>query len=89
VSAFSEEVVPILSAGHYNISSRKALNKLKAKHGVVLVGFSSPACHRCITAENEYVKLSGRLLERFKVRHTPSTPVLKSATIDPASDDCP
>ena len=46
-------VVPILGAGHYNLTA-KNFSKAVSKKPLMLVGFSSPTCHKCITYEPEY-----------------------------------
>lgn len=53
-----EELIPILHAGHLNVTSKKELSGLLKKQSsdvaAVVLGFSSPNCHRCIVVENEY-----------------------------------
>lgn len=56
-----QEIIPILTAGHFNIT-RKNFTQTVSKHKFLLVGFSSYNCHKCITAEAEYKKLSIELL---------------------------
>lgn len=53
-----QNLVPILHAGHFNVTSKKELNGLLKKPGsdvaALVLGFSSATCHRCIVVENEY-----------------------------------
>ena len=46
---------PVLGAGHFNVSAR-ALPRALAESGagVVLVGFASRSCHKCLGFEREY-----------------------------------
>ena len=48
-----QKVVPILSAGHYNLTSKNFTSAI-IKNKLILVGFSAYSCHRCITVEPEY-----------------------------------
>ena len=54
----NHEVVPILSAGHRNITSMKKLNKYMKKHDVIVMGYSRPSCAKCIGVEPYYKNLS-------------------------------
>jgi len=47
-------IIPLLSAGHFNITSRQDLQASQAKYPILLVGFSSSACHRCLKVEKDY-----------------------------------
>jgi hypothetical protein len=55
-----QEILPILSAGHFNVT-KKNFTKAISKHKLLLVGFSSHDCHKCIAMENEYRVLSSKL----------------------------
>jgi thiol-disulfide isomerase/thioredoxin len=55
-----EPVVPILSAGHYNLT-RKNFTSGITKNKFILVGFSAYSCHRCIAVEPEYEKVKNAL----------------------------
>ena len=57
----SDNIVPILTAGHFNVS-RKNFTQVVSKYKIIVVGFSAYTCHRCIQTENEYKNLSDRLL---------------------------
>ena len=56
-----QKVVPILSAGHYNLT-RKNFTSAVIKNKLILVGFSAHSCHRCIVVEPEYEKISVALM---------------------------
>ncbi len=62
-TTFADEsnFIPILSAGHFNLT-RKNFTQTVTKHKILLVGFSSYNCHRCIQAEGDYANVSQRLL---------------------------
>ena len=45
--------MPILSAGHYNLTSKNFTSAI-ISNKLILVGFSAYSCHRCITVEPEY-----------------------------------
>lgn len=51
-----DDVIPILSVGDY-LLSKKNFTQTISKHRLLLVGFSSQTCHKCIAAENEYQKV--------------------------------
>ena len=51
--ADEQDIVPILTSGHFNIT-RKTFTKTINKHKLILVGFSSYTCHKCIMVEREY-----------------------------------
>ena len=55
-----ERVVPILAAGHFNVT-RKNFTAALAKHKFILVGFSAYTCHRCIEVEPEYERIADAL----------------------------
>ena len=55
-----ENVVPVLGAGHFNLTS-KSFSKALKKHDVMLVGFSSNKCHKCIIHETEYARVADAL----------------------------
>ena len=68
--------LPILSGGHFNVTGKnwtKALKKLP----LVLVGFSSRSCHKCIAAETAYAAAAAEL-RRLKV------PLLRADGDEPA-----
>ena len=46
-------IIPILSAGHFNVT-KKTFKSHLMKNKILIVGFSSPNCHKCIIAENDY-----------------------------------
>lgn len=54
----NESIVPILGAGHYNLTSRKDAKRQMDQSKLLLVGFSTPACHKCILVEQEYAALT-------------------------------
>jgi thiol-disulfide isomerase/thioredoxin len=56
------DIVPILSAGHFNIT-RKNFTQVVSKHKLMLVGFSSYNCHKCITIEPAYRNISEQMRE--------------------------
>jgi hypothetical protein len=53
----------ISGSGHFNITTKKQFISTVNKHKLVLVGYSSPQCHKCIIVENEYSKISDHLHE--------------------------
>lgn len=55
-----EEIIPILSAGHVNITSLN-YDVFTKKYKKVLIGLSSYSCHKCIKYENEYAKIAKSL----------------------------
>lgn len=60
--ADANDIVPILSAGHFNIT-RKNFTQVVSKHKQILVGFSSYNCHKCIQIEPSYRNISNQLRE--------------------------
>ena len=56
-SALEGTVIPILGAGHYNLTKQNASTVI-SKSSTLLVGFSSHACHKCIAYEPEYANLT-------------------------------
>ena len=51
------EIKAILSVGHFNITSRKALKAMLKEEkdmSALIVGFTSINCHRCIAVEYHY-----------------------------------
>eukprot|EP01032_Pedospumella_encystans_P008406 gene8406-9984_t len=60
--ADANDIVPILSAGHFNIT-RKNFTQVVSKHKLILVGFSSYNCHKCIQIEPSYRNISNQLRE--------------------------
>jgi len=57
-----KKALPILSAGHFNITNKKSLNIIRSRIKLLLVGYSSATCHKCIAAEIEYAEI----LNEFK-----------------------
>ena len=55
-------VLPQLAAGHYNVSCKKLIAKAKSKP-LLVVGFSSPKCDRCVEYESQYMKATQSLTE--------------------------
>ena len=60
--ADTSDIVPILTAGHFNIT-RKNFTQIISQHKLILVGFSSYNCHKCITIEPSYRNISEQLRE--------------------------
>lgn len=60
--ADAKDIVPILTAGHFNIT-RKNFTQVVSKHKLILVGFSSYNCHKCITIEPSYRNISEKMRE--------------------------
>jgi thiol-disulfide isomerase/thioredoxin len=58
--AVGEEIIPILSAGHFNLT-RKNITQTITKNKYLLLGFSSYGCDKCIQIEPEYEKISKSL----------------------------
>ena len=56
------DIVPILTAGHFNLT-RKNFTQTVINNKLILVGFSSYSCHKCIQAEPSYRNISARLKE--------------------------
>ena len=56
------DIVPILTAGHFNIT-RKNFTDVVSKNKLLLVGFSSYTCHKCIQIEPAYRNISASLKE--------------------------
>ena len=61
-------VLPVLSAGHFNVTAKQHAQLVKssrrAKSGaqsLLVLGYSSPACARCIVFEREYALLADDL----------------------------
>ena len=70
--------LPVLTAGHFNVTQKqhrqlvKLTKNAKAsdRAGAVLVlGYSSPACARCVVFEHEYAAISTELT-RMQVRRS-------------------
>ena len=57
-----EDITPILSSGHFNIT-RKNFTKTINKHDIILIGFSSYTCHKCIMVEREYRDIASNLTQ--------------------------
>lgn len=58
----SGRVIPILSAGHFNLT-KKNFTETVTQYKSILVGFSSYTCHKCIQLELEYERIAHRLSE--------------------------
>lgn len=56
------EIIPILSAGNFNLT-RKNFTSVVAKSKFIMVGFSSPTCHKCILFESIFKEVTVRLNE--------------------------
>ena len=53
----NQSIIPVLAAGHYNLTRKTAKAHID-KSKVLLVGFSTPACQKCILVEQEYAALT-------------------------------
>ena len=53
-------IIPILGAGDYNLTA-KNFTKATKRARVMVVGFSSPKCHKCIAHERAYADAARRL----------------------------
>eukprot|EP01038_Epipyxis_sp_PR26KG_P007679 gene7679-10449_t len=53
-------IIPILGAGDFNLT-RKNFTQTITKHKLIIVGFSSYNCHRCIQVEPAYFNLTNSL----------------------------
>ncbi|RYH09855.1 hypothetical protein EON65_39880 [archaeon] len=64
-TTFADEsnIIPILTAGHFNVT-RKNITQTISKHPVLLIGFSSYSCHKCIAAEPVYEQVTEALAKR-------------------------
>lgn len=58
-----DEIIPIMGAGHLNLTSENFQSTI-SKNKLVVVGFSSYNCHKCIAAEQEYKNVSAQLLDK-------------------------
>ena len=58
-----DPIIPVLGAGHMNLSST-TFTTVVSRNKIVLVGFSSHKCHKCIAMEAEYLKISDYLREK-------------------------
>lgn len=54
------EIIPILSAGHFNVTKQN-ITKFIKDNEISIIGFSSYNCYKCIQVEAEYQKLSQEL----------------------------
>lgn len=79
--ADDENFVPILSAGHFNVT-RKNFTQTLSKHKQILVGFSSYSCHKCIQVEPEYVKIAEALTSRKIPFARANADEMKSITLE-------
>lgn len=57
----SESLLPILSAGHFNLTTRN-FSKAVTRRTPLLVGFSANSCYKCIAAEAAYDQASKQLV---------------------------
>ena len=55
------EVIPVLEAGHYKIGSCSNITRAGRRADVLVVGFSSQSCDRCVSFEAEYRAAEGPL----------------------------
>lgn len=55
-------MVPVLSAGHFNLTRHNFTREVRKKQ-ITLVGFSSRGCAKCITVEAEYAVAAAALKE--------------------------
>lgn len=60
------DIVPILTAGHFNLT-RKNFTQAIIKNKLILVGFSSLTCHKCIRAEPAYRNISQVLKDELQI----------------------
>lgn len=54
------DIIPILGSGHFNLTRKNFTSNIN-KHSLIVVGFSSYTCHKCIMVEYEYHNLSKHL----------------------------
>ena len=59
--------IPILGAGHYNLTQDTYRGALSKNKHLLLVGFSSYTCHKCIMAETEYHSIGEQLREEGQI----------------------
>lgn len=83
-----QRVVPILSAGHYNLT-RKNFTSAVIKNKLILVGFSAHSCHRCIVVEPEYEKISDALMSLGIPFARADTDKMKSIALEHEASELP
>lgn len=85
-SGFADEgdVVPILSAGHVNLTSANFAETLR-KGGTLLIAASSRSCHKCIRYEAEYQGATADLealgVSSLETTETTKTPEVITRTV--------
>jgi len=52
-----DNIIPILGAGHFNVT-KKDFSEVISKHSMIIVGFSSKNCYKCIQVEPHYQNVS-------------------------------
>lgn len=83
-----EKIIPILNAGHFNLTKKNFSSTIN-KNQLILVGFSTVDCHKCINMENEYEKISVKLKD-LKIPFARSTPeTMQLFTSDYSENDLP
>lgn len=87
---FADEsnIVPILTAGHFNLS-RENFTQIISKHPLILVGFSSYSCHKCILPEPEYLKISESLKDLVVPFGRADVDKMKTIAIESEATDLP
>jgi thiol-disulfide isomerase/thioredoxin len=83
-----DKVVPILSAGHFNVS-RKNFTSVVTKNRNILIGFSSYNCHKCIQVEPEYEKIAVKLKEMKIPFARADADKMKSIALEHEASDVP
>jgi thiol-disulfide isomerase/thioredoxin len=81
-------IIPILSAGHGNIT-RQNFTDVVSKNPFIIIGFSSPACSKCIRAEIEYYKLSEELKKKGILFVRGNADKMKSVVLELGATDLP
>lgn len=86
--AQSENLVPILTAGHFNVT-KKNITQTLGKHKHILLGFSSYSCHKCIQVEPEYVKIAEEMKKRKIPFARANADSMKSITLEFGAQSLP
>mmetsp|Transcript_5623 Transcript_5623/g.9247 ORF Transcript_5623/g.9247 Transcript_5623/m.9247 type:complete len:748 (-) Transcript_5623:127-2370(-) len=86
--ADENDIVPILTAGHFNVS-RKNFTQVISKNKLILVGFSSYQCHKCIQVEPIYRNVSTKLREMKIPFARGDADKMKSITAEVGATDLP
>jgi hypothetical protein len=81
-------IIPILGSGHFNVT-KKDFPSLVKKSPMLLVGFSSKNCHRCIQAEYSYKNISDYLYTVNIPFARADADEMKSIALDYESQDVP